>query len=506
MIFTYDLHAFIRLAFITIITLSISLFSSCSLFSVESPGLQSTLIALYVRQTGLAQSFQSMTQIADQNALSTPISADYLVTPSPEFDANQGTPTPIDPSMTDPPMIVEDPDDRLLKSARILLFEDMSASRHIRYVKEALDREGYFYQDVGSAKGWFKTMLLSGVEWDLVIAAAEARRDFGGELFEFIDDRVANGAGAIIEYWDLDSAPMGKVKPLLDRCGVTFQSDWYEPDMRVFFWLMPDHPVLHQPNQIPNNLRNVEPLWPGDIGDLLEIKYQGGEQMGDAEILAGTSPLWKTDHATLISCLGGRMIWQSFNSHEYQMEDVVNLWQNYIYQSLKSHFAYTGATIPTPAITAGPSSEETPTPLGPTPGSEYTLDYNCDGLITTRLMDAPLFQVDLFEHHARGTFLILKLELMNETDFPIQIWDEDYFIEGNIEGKQVVYSPHRAATGFLFIENGYNLYQDLLEPGTSWRTSLAFDVDPEGDDWILIVKPGSEYNEQVCEVRIPLTK
>jgi hypothetical protein len=48
-------------------------------------------------------------------------------------------------------------EDRLLKSAKILLFEDMSASRYIRVVKEALDRDNYFYIDVGSAKGWFKS-------------------------------------------------------------------------------------------------------------------------------------------------------------------------------------------------------------------------------------------------------------------------------------------------------------------------------------------------------------
>ncbi len=77
-----------------------------------------------------------------------------------------------------------DPVDRQLKSARILLFENMSASGYIRIVKEALDRAGYFYLDVGSATGWFKTQLLSSVEWDLIIAAAEANREFGGSSWD----------------------------------------------------------------------------------------------------------------------------------------------------------------------------------------------------------------------------------------------------------------------------------------------------------------------------------
>lgn len=483
----------------------IFVFPACDLMNYSGDIGQETRAALGATQTGLAQVIAGLTQSAGGSATA---SLQPPAAQSPDAQATlapvDATPSPQSAAPTGQAQAAIDPDERLLKSARILLFEDMSASRHIRYVKEALDREGYFYQDVGSAKGWFKSMLLSPVEWDLVIAAAEARRDFGGEFFAYIDDQVERGAGAIIEYYDVDAAPYGKIKPLLDRCGVEFQSDWFEPDMRVFFWLAPEHPLFNQPNQIPNSLRNAEQLWGGDIGDLMQLKSRVGQPVGDSVILAGTNSAWKSDHGTLLSCLNGRVILQTFSSHEYYYNDMLALWQNYIYQSLKAHFAYTQASVPTPAITVTPAETDEPISPPETPGPAYSQEYSCGGLLRARILDAPLFQKDLFEHHAEGVFLIVRLQLVNDTRYPIFIWDEDYFVEGLVDGRPVTYSPNQAATGYLFIESPNNLYQGLIPAEKTWRTRLAFDVDPEGESWVLTLRPGSEFDEQVCQVKIPL--
>jgi hypothetical protein len=56
----------------------------------------------------------------------------------------------------------------------------------------------------------------------------------------------------------------------------------------------------------------------------------------------------------------------------------------------------------------------------------------------------------------------------------------------------------------LYIESPSNLSQGLIQPGEIWRTRLAFDVDPRGEEWTFVVRPGSEFGEQVCEARIPL--
>jgi hypothetical protein len=475
---------------------------ACNFVSHLGDDRQGTQTAVGAIQTDLSQTSEALLRTETSSALAT-LGTPLLETSS-AFTSEvpgSGTLAPLVPTA------IPEVDERLLKSAKILLFENMSASRHIRYVKEALDRSGYFYLDVGSATGWFKNQLNSPIEWDLIIAAAEARRDFGGEFFGYIDDRVAKGAGAIVEYWDIDSAPEGRVMPFLDRCGVKFQLDWYEPEMRVFFWLVPENPIFHQPNQISvNNIGNAESLWSGDIGDLLEIKYKGGQPLGDAVLLAGTNPNWKNDHGTLVSCVSGRVIIQTFSSHEYQYYQMVQLWQNYVYQALKNHFAYTGASVPTPAITAAPTLNASPTSFGPTPGPAYLFEHACGDAFTVRLEDAPRFEKDLFEHHAAGNFLILRLQLINHTNFPIQIWDEDYSIEGTVNRQPVVYFPHKAATGYLYIDTPTNLYQDLIQPNETWRTIVAFDVDPSGEDWTFVLKPGSEFNQEVCEARIPLNK
>jgi hypothetical protein len=478
---------------------------SCSLFTrPQDRAVESTLASLHLQQTALDQTLQVFTAEARFRTS----------TPDGTLQANLATGTAVaglaatlsgNPTVSPTPSVSQ-PDQRLLESARILLFEDMSASRQIRIVKDALDDLGYFYLDVGSAKGWFKTQLLSGTEWDLVIAAAEAEREFGGEFFQYLDDQIAKGVGVVVENWDIDAAPSGKAGLLLKRCGLRFQADWYMPELRVFYWTQPDAPVFNEPNQIPTQLGNAAGLWTGDLGDLLEVDPQAANSPNGPVILASTNPDSQVSYGVLSSCLGGRVILQTFRTHEYQYENVLHLWQNYIYQTLKAHLTFTHQTLPTPALTAQPAPAGSPTSPGPTPGPAYTIAHGCDGIFSVKLTDAPLFQKDLFEHHAEGEFLILRLQLVNQSNFPIQVWDQDYFIEARLGEQNLVYSPHKAATGYLYIQNSGSLSQDLIQPVATARTSLAFDVDPRATDWVFVFKPGSKFNEQVCEARIPLTR
>jgi hypothetical protein len=473
-------------------------FPACGLIQSGTPQIAETPNALLLQMTSLAL---TQTQLASQiqTAEITPTPAAILNEETPATEAIpvlEATPVPEDMlESSDPNLDLA----RAMKSAKILLFEDMSASRYLRYAKEALDRDEYFYQDVGSAKGWFKSQLLSSVEWDLVIAAAEARRDFGGEFFEYLDQQVEQGASVIVEYWDWDAAPNGKAQLLLERCGVSHQSDWYEPDLRVFFWLAPEHPVFFEPNQIPAGLRNAPALWSGDLGDLFRLEPGRTEQSQSAVLLAGTSPQYRSDHAILVSCVDGRVILQGFSSHEYAKEDMIALWQNYIYQTLKSRFALK-PPYPAPAVT--PSVAELNQPSAPP--AALGQPAACGEALIARAPAAPTRQRDLFEHHAKGEFLLISLELENISAAPVQIYDQDYFLEGLLDGQKVVYQPDKAATGYLHIQNAGNLYQDLIQPGSRWRTNLAFDVNPRASDLVLVLRPGAEFQHQVCEVQISL--
>lgn len=486
-------HKLIRLAGLGLCVWLMFFLAACSEpAAVGDQSIQSTIIALRVQQTSVA-----LTQAALAQTAAAP----------PPVDLPSVTPTPAAPLPTagvEPPATpasLPEPDDRQLKSATILLFEDMSASRYTRLVKKALDDAGYFYVDVGSAKGWFKTQLLSNQDWDLVIAAAEAERDFGGELFQYVDDRLLAGSSVVLETWDLDMLAGGQARTLLEHCGVQVEADWYEPDLRVFFWLQPGNPLFEWPNKL-SSIRNAEPIWPQDAGDLLEVPRLQNQQ-GAAQLLAGTNPSWKTDHGLLAQCANGRMILQTFRSHDFDQNDMVRLWQNYVYHALKNRFARTGYNPPTPAATAAPGPQPSPVIPGPTPGPEYIFDHNCGGFIAAHLSSSPLVQPTLFEHNANGVFQLYNLMLENRSTFPIQIWDGDYRLEGVLDGKPVSYGIDRDATGYLYLEGPGRLVQGLIQPGESWPTRLAFDVDPRGAGWTLVVRPGSEFGQQVCEVRIP---
>jgi hypothetical protein len=478
---------------------------SCLFSSQADEDQDATRQSIQVQQTLLSRDQAALTQAASaaQQGTHTP-DPEIIELPQQQPTSTQTPISPAEPTLTPAPLINE-LDERTLKSARILLFEDMSASGQIRLVKDALDQAGYFYLDVGSAKGWFKTQLTTGQEWDLIIAAAEANRNFGGELFQLIDEHIRNGASAIIEYRDLDASPAGKSKPLLDHCGVQFQSDWFEPDLRVFFVLQPDHPIFHQPNQV-FQFSNAPQMWKGDVGDLVEIKYKDNGPSGDAQLLLGTSARWKNHHGLLVNCMDGRLTFQLFASHEYQYGDIVPLWQNYIYQALKARFSVAPPPAPTPAVTVLPSPTPDPPPTTDParPPNEPLGTYSCGGLIDARLIRMPQYQDDLFEHHAAGTFMVLRVELLNQSGYPLQIWDDDYRLHGRVFNREVDYAVDEAATGYLYIEGGGKLYQDRIEPGVPWRTKLAFDIDPRGEDWTLVIRPGSKFDEQVCEVKIPI--
>jgi len=133
-----------------------------------------------------------------------------------------------------------------------------------------------------------------------------------------------------------------------------------------------------------------------------------------------------------------------------------------------------------------------------------SMPARCGELLVVHVNTGPEIVKDLFEHHARGVYLIVLLELENTSDQAVQIWDEDYFIEATLNNQPVLYSPDKAATGYLFITRGNNLHQDLIQPTANWKSYLAFDVNPISQNYVLLVQPGGEIGNSLCEVRINL--
>lgn len=298
--------------------------------TVDAQNLQLTAQALQIT----AQAMQSNVQTQE------PPSAQTEAPPAAETEQPPAAQT--EPPSTTIPQISEDELLPKIKGAKILLFEDMSGNRFSapRYVKETLDNAGYTYTDVGSAEGWLKDQLISGEKWDLIIASSEYTGKISGEFFDYFNDYLGQGTGLIMEAWDADSMFQGKIRKITDKCGIDYQMDWYNPPSRSVWFLQRDNPIFNTPNTLEPSLRTYMNFWRGDIGDLWKVKVYAGQVVGDAILLAGTKVEDKKDHANLVTCIGGRMVLQSFPTHEYDRETIEKLWENYVYNVLRNHFIY----------------------------------------------------------------------------------------------------------------------------------------------------------------------
>jgi len=339
-----------------LIILCTILLSACNLPSSSDNSLDSTQAALNVQTTIQAQQLdlnnQATAIAGDATRIAQNVQATIVAQQATQI-AQQGMeeeqPSPIPPTATTQPTALPPteipptevlptptPDyDEMMKSAKILLFEDMAGVYEVRYIKNALDSMGLSYVDVGDASGNFKSQLLSGTDWDLIIAASESRTKIRGEFFVYLNDELNKGTAVIIEHWDLDEIAYGKINSIMTKCGIKFQRDWWNPDSPSLWYLVPEHPLFHEPNEGMSLSRYVQ-YWVGDAGDLIEI-LPGGK----ATMLVGNIATEKQRYGTVAICLDGQLILQTHSSHDYRQDDVERLWQNYIYNSLKNHFIKT---------------------------------------------------------------------------------------------------------------------------------------------------------------------
>ncbi len=300
-----------------------------------SDSAAATRIAQEVQATLLVQ---QSTQLAEQAAQQVDQSLSPTQAPPTEPPLPTDTPpavTPTQPPPTDIPPTPTPDIEAMMKEAKILLFEDMAGLYEVRYIKNALDIMGLRYVDVGDASGNFKNQILSGTDWDLIIVGAESRNKIQGEFYVYLNDELTKGTAVIIETWALDDIASGKISNILTRCGIEYQKDWIDPESPSLWYLDPEHQVFHEPNEGMSLTRFVE-YWSGDEGDL--IKLTPG---GNATLLVGNIATEKYRYGTVAACQDGRLIIQTHSSHNYRQDDMVRLWQNYIYYTLKNHILTT---------------------------------------------------------------------------------------------------------------------------------------------------------------------
>jgi hypothetical protein len=242
-----------------------------------------------------------------------------------------------------PPPTEEQDIQTLIDSSNILVYEDITDDPYyVPYVLRALKSVGGHHEYVADAMGTLMDKLDSGTQWDLIIVAAEMHRAISGDYWTALKDQVDDNVALVAEVWYLDQISDGKIGPFLSECGVKVQADWqrddyFNPIDYGMYWADPSSPVFNTPNQVSRFKSSLtEPAWFGDVGDFLEVT-----DSSKAEILASRAQGNDSNYGLITSCMDGRVILQTFCSHDYPTNDMVALWENYINYTLTNHFLAT---------------------------------------------------------------------------------------------------------------------------------------------------------------------
>jgi hypothetical protein len=290
------------------------------------PALDSTKAALELQATSM--SLQLTQQSLDARQI--PATAEVQATAMPASDPPTATLPSLTPTSMESTATLAPDFEEQMKSAKILLYEDTPFIG--LWIKDTLDGMGLKYTYVGDQLGTFMENLNSGIQWDLIIVGAEAHDEVSGDFFDLLTDRVVQDDTAlIVEMWYLDLVAGGRVKPLITKCGVELQKNYDTADS--IYWLESDSQFFTEPN-IAVPLIHYHPYWQYQAGDYLRL-VPGSE----ATLLGGMYQNRNSDYGVIATCFGGRVIFQTFCNHDYHEEDIQLLWENYIYNTLKNHFA-----------------------------------------------------------------------------------------------------------------------------------------------------------------------
>lgn len=303
----------------------------------QSDGMQETVMA--IRLQGTVEALQKATSEAEKNK-----PEEAKPTPAPE------QPTQPAPSIESPPAppteepTAEPTQDiaQKIRAANVLVFEDIRGyydlDTRVHSAVQNMRFSGGRVIEVGDALGHLMEQLNSSTRWDLIVISAEARNAVRGEFWDLIMNQVDNGVALVAEVWYLDEIANGRIAPLLGKCGVSFQADWwrdpagYDQLDYSIFWLDQYNEVFSYPNQV-GALTTPNIYWEGDAGDLLRLGSGG-----DAILLAGKHPDQKSSNGVLATCMGGRVILQTYATHDYRRDHIVPLWENFMYYTLNNHF------------------------------------------------------------------------------------------------------------------------------------------------------------------------
>ena len=155
----------------------------------------------------------------------------------------------------------------------------------------------------------------------------------------------------------------------------------------------------------------------------------------------------------------------------------------------------------------------TPRPATPTPEPTATpeivaavgVPIRCGDVFQVTVLEPARFSKYTSGETAIGTFLIINLQLLNLTEATYgDLFDEDYEIRGVIDGREATFTSSWHASWDLCRDKGTASFTDEAPPGVPFKTIVAFDVNPDGQDWTLLFHPNSYIGNADCSVEIPV--
>lgn len=306
----------------------------------QSPGSQTTIETLTSTispvETLMVEPSVTPTYTPTLTFTNTPVpTGTETATPSITITPIPGTPTP------DLTLAARQLQTRI-DNSRILILEDIIVEGNLlpRIDKAINGLSLTNAKIVNNYANWgsFLFELKSPQPYDLIIVATEDRTIQKIDIWTDIIRRVNENTALIVESWYLNQIQVGVITPLLERCGIEMQGEWmrhtgYDAASFAVYPVQPDNPVFTTPNII-NTPLIPSIYWMEDVGDLITL----ADQPHDSQILAGVFPKNSSQYGLITSCLGGRVVFQTFSSHDYKLSDMTALWQNYIHYTLANHF------------------------------------------------------------------------------------------------------------------------------------------------------------------------
>ena len=227
-----------------------------------------------------------------------------------------------------------------IASAKVLIYEDVAGyASYIPIVSKAVASLTSNYTYVGDAVGTFQTKMETGTKWDLIVVSSEFKNKIQGNFWTTILQNVDNDYTAlIVENIFLDKIAPYEIKPLMQECGIQFQNIWnrgagFKSIDYAMYWVVNGSPVFNTPNMVERFRYSMTNARLGTAGDFVKLTSNS-----NATILASLKEGDSTDMGLVTSCVKGTVLFQTFRTHDYDGDEMLALWQNYITFVLTNHF------------------------------------------------------------------------------------------------------------------------------------------------------------------------